>query len=369
MRKINMGGFQCKPNYVKAVSKVLKSGYISAGPAISEFEKQIAEYHGKKYGVFVNSGQSALEVALQIAKFHIGKDHPRVLIPATTYAATLWAVINTGCKPVFGDINNSIVLGRFCDFDDVDIILPVDLCGFSAHQIPPKIKEKFPKAFVINDACEAVGNKKAGYGDITCLSFFTSHIITTGHGGMIIFDDEEYELYARSYISHGRTMGGDFTKFSNNEWEDRFKFDKIGVSTRESALSAALGLEQIKELDSIVKRRKEIATRYTNEFKNEIIASFPDHVYINNCVFQFYPIFFKENREKVLKYLYKNGIDSRVLLSLTNQGIVRKLFGPIELMFPTSTYANEHGAILPCHQYMTDEDVDHVIKTIGDYSG
>ena len=210
MNKLTIGTLDLdKADAMRRIKTVLDSGFLSSGKEIVDFESKVAQIHQKKVGVFVNSGQSALEVALELAKEHFKKDRPlKVLVPATTYAATLWAIINTGNVPIFCDIDPK----TFCiDYskapEEYDVAIPVDLCGYSAGRPPKK------DAFVIEDACEAIGNPKCTYGDIICFSFYVSHIITTGSGGMLCLNDEYLESYARSYIAHGRRYGGDFTKY------------------------------------------------------------------------------------------------------------------------------------------------------------
>ena len=182
MKHIHIGTLDVDATEEDRVVETIRSRFLSAGPVIDEFENKIAALHGKKHGIFVNSGQSALEVALKLAETRLCLGRPlRVLIPTTTYAATLWAVLNTGNISIFCDINPK----TFCiDYtkvlEDYDVALPVDLCGYSANS-PPEGKN----VFIIEDACEAVGNKDCTYGDIICLSFYVAHIITTGSGGMI----------------------------------------------------------------------------------------------------------------------------------------------------------------------------------------
>lgn len=369
-----MGEFKCLDKHVQMVVASLTKNYLTAGPYIEEFEHKIAKYHGKKYGVFVTSGQAALEVALVLAKTKIEKEHLRVLVPSTTYLATIWAILNTNNTPVFKDIQekNFIINPSVSFYDqEIDVAIPVDLCGYSAHKEAQKIRDKNENIFIINDACESVGNSMVGYGDITCVSFFTSHIITTGFGGMILIDDLDFVKYARSYISHGRMFGGDFTKFQG-AWCDRFKFDKIGGSLRESSLSAALGLAEFDNLEEYVQIRKNNAYQMINSSFSKIKDnfSFPSTKYWNNSVFQFMPVVCRDhiNRTEFLKYLYEKGVDSRVLLSITNQPIIERMYGKkFKNKFPVSRKINEQGFLLPCHHHMTKEDTNIIIEAIETY--
>jgi len=347
-----------KDDVLRRIKTVLDSGFLSSGKEIVEFEYKVAQFHQKSFGIFVNSGQSALEVALELAKEHLKKDRPlKVLVPATTYAATLWAIINTGNIPVFCDIDSN----TFCiDYtkapEEYDVALPVDLCGYPVGRPPNK------DVFVIEDACEAIGNPKCTYGDIVCFSFYVSHIITTGNGGMLCLNNVHLESYARSYIAHGRRYGGDFTKHTG-EWVDRFFFDKVGVSYRGDCLHAALGLSQLEKLLDIIPIRKRNAVELLYQLKEyKAPVQWPSQEYLDDCVFQFFPLVLEDNvdRTTVLKDLFIRGVDSRVLFPLTTQPAVKTLYGDISQNYPVSAKINTQGFIVGCHQHMTMEDMERI---------
>lgn len=367
MKRIHIGTLDIDTAEEDKVMETIRSGFLSAGPVIDEFENKIAALHGKKHGIFVNSGQSALEVALILARECLGvHNRPlRVLVPTTTYAATLWAVLQTNNVPVFCDVDPRTFCINYSRAKDgrFDVALPVDLCGYALSGPPPK-----ESTFVVEDACEAVGNSYANYGDIICLSFYVAHIITTGSGGMVCLDDDYLAEYARSYITHGRKFGGDFTKYKNM-WIDRFLFDKQGISARGNALDAAFGLAQLEKLDRIVQKRQENAKYLYDLWINSDIKDsvrFPDIDYISRCIFQFFPIILDStlNREKVLKFLFTKGIDSRVLLSLTNQPAFRKLYGNIENDYPVSKFINSQGFVLGCHQHLGVDDMKYTFEAL-----
>ncbi len=380
MKKITMGTYECTDEDINSVTKALKSNYLSVGPELRELENKVSKLYGKKYGLMVNSGQSALEVALILAKVKLHKEKLRVAVPATTYAATLWAIINTGNEPVFVDIdkdyniNISSLVEQLYPFrgeialEDIDVVLAVDLCGKSA-EIPERIRNQY---FIIEDACEAFGNPKCNYGDIVCFSFYVSHIITSGSGGMLCLNDKELYKYAESYISHGRVFGGDFTAYKD-KWVDRFLFDKVGVSYRSDNIAASLALSQLERLNDIIARRQSNARKLWAEYYDSDILMknfiFPDDKYYDDCVFQFFPILIKSkiNRKKLLGYLFEHGIDSRVLLSLTNQSIIQRLYGDIEHDYPVSANCNKNGFIIGCHQGLNFEDMEYIAQTLENF--
>lgn len=365
-RKLTMGTLDMdNEDVLRRVADVLNAGLLSSGPPIDEFEQRTAALHGKERGVFVNSGQSALEVALEHIRNLIdpGSRPFKVLVPTTTYAATLWAVLRVGGVPVFCDVDP----GTFCiDYsnapEDYDVALPVDLCGYPAGRPPYEVG-----ACVIEDACEAIGNPLCTYGDIICLSFYVSHLITTGGGGMLCFDEKDSEDWMRSFISHGRVYGGDFTKYAG-EWVDRFSFDKVGVSYRGDCLHAVVGLSQLKKLQGIIKARKENAAVLCNALMAKRISElqYPDQDYVNESVFQFVPLVLADgiDREKVLKGLFKRGIDSRVLFPLTTQSIFQELYGDVAGDYPVSNRINSQGFIVGCHQHLRSDDMLYIAEAL-----
>ena len=359
MNRLSIGTLDLdKDDALRRIKAVLDSGFLSSGKEIVEFEYKVAQLHQKQFGVLVNSGQSALEVALELAKEHLKKGRPlKVLVPATTYAATLWAIINTGNTPVFCDIDPK----TFCiDYtkapEEYDVALPVDLCGYSAGRPPKK------DVFVIEDACEAIGNDKCTYGDVVCFSFYVSHIITTGSGGMLCLNNETLNDYAHSYIAHGRVYGGDFTKYTQT-WVDRFLFDRVGVSYRGDCLHAALGLSQLEKLSDIINLRKKNAKELQFWLKYYgVPVQYPSDKYIENCVFQFFPLVLEDNvdRTKVLKTLFDQGVDSRVLFPLTIQSAFKNVYGDISQKYPVSARINTQGFIVGCHQHMSSQDIKRI---------
>ena len=373
MRKqIDIGTCDINQSDIDEVSKSLESRFLSHGDQLCKFEEEIAHRHGYKYGLMVNSGQSALEIALVLAKVKLKKSKLRVVVPSTTYAATLWAVLNTNNEAVFCDVNQEFNIDYWdlADLKDIDVVLAVDLCG-KACIIPSEIREKY---YIIEDACEACGNTLCNYGDIFCTSFYVSHIITTGSGGMLCLSDKNLYDYAKSYIAHGRVWGGNFLE-NREEWVDRFRFDKVGVSYRSNNFSAALGLSQLKRIDSIIEKRKLNARELIRLFNSSNILMYnfivPDEEYWEQSIFQFFPIVIRRestiNREKLLRYLYEKRIDSRLLLNLLDQPIVQRLYRDYDVSCSSSLFYNKNGFIVGCHQNLDLKDMSYIASTIEDY--
>lgn len=376
MNRISIGTCDISRQDIQNVVGALRAKDLSAGLTLNLCEQNIAGLYGREFCSLVNSGQSALEAALEAVKIDRKDNNLFVLLPATTYAATLWAVIRTGCTPVLCDIDENYNLDyekakQICDDSKIDVIMPVDLCGYSPD--PPAWAKKY---IIIRDACESFGNVDSSYADIICFSFYVSHIITGGSGGAVCSGKKKYIDIIRSLISHGRKFGGDFTKFTD-KWYDRFKFDYVGMSYRADGMTAALISSQIGELPLIIEKRKRNALylikNQSEESKKHF--KFPSLEYYYQCVFQFFPILItdpKINREDLLQYLYASGVDSRVLLSLTNQKAVKdadKTGEMRECSFPFSQVCNKKGFILGCHQKLNTKDMAYILSLLDEYVG
>lgn len=239
------------------------NGMLTKGPKAKEFEKKYAEYTGSKYAITTNSCTTALEIVLK----SIGlKQNDEVIVPTQTFIATGSCVVTCGGKVVFCDSNDDFLL----DIEDLKLKInentkAVIIVHFSGL-IHPKIFDlkKYlsdRKIFLIEDCAHSNGAKINGtmsgnIGDFGCHSFFSTKIITTGEGGMITTNHEEYYHLCSSI----RSIGID-TK-SNVEI-----FTKIGSNNRMPEFESILGLYQLKRLDEFVAHRNKIASTYIHLLK------------------------------------------------------------------------------------------------------
>tara|TARA_B100000029_G_scaffold479288_1_gene526210 strand:- start:1628 stop:2734 length:1107 start_codon:yes stop_codon:yes gene_type:complete len=348
------------PLILDEIKKSLEAGTLTFGPNVSRLEKEFAEYVGVKNAIAVNSGTSALEIALRYYDLKGGE----VIVPTNSFVASANAVILAGGKPVFVDIKKETLC---LDPDDVKKkitsktkgIMVVHLAGL----IPPEINEikeicEEKNLFLIEDAAHAHGSslndKHAGsFGDVGCFSFFPTKPMTTGEGGIITTDNEEIAEFAKIVRHHGKE-GNEHTK--------------IGYNWRMSEINAILGVYQLNRLDEFVRSRNRIASRYVEELDNmnelslipvpeNAVHSFWKYpVLLNSIKAPELEVRFREKYEIALGTIYYPPIHL--------QPYYIQEFGNKPGMLPVSEDVLLRETCLPIFVDMTDDMVDSVIMAI-----
>lgn len=381
MEKVTISSVDISDLEKKYVNDALDKEMLSAGKYLDTFEKEFANFYGKQYGIMVNSGQSAIEVAIA-ASFKKNK-YALIGVPALTYMATIWGAMRFPAHSdlAFFDIKMSDYgidftkgfdnTGLEIRAEDCDIVIPVDLFGKVC-----KFQKAKKSQIVIEDACESTCNYLCDYGDFVCFSFYSSHIISTGGAGIVITDDERAANFIRGYIAHGRTHSGDFTK-NTGQFMDRFVFAHYGQSLRSDNLHAALALAQLRRIDDLIAKRVEVSKKISARLEPlSQIAALPNG---DHNVFMFYPIVFN-NADYVsetglvkfevidlMRYLYDKGIDSRRFMPVVSQPAFRKHFSLDESLFPVASLCAKRGILLGCHPKMTDKQIDYMCDNILEY--
>ena len=206
MRKIDVGTLNLSIDHKAKVLQALNSNRLSYGPMTEEFEKKISSLHNNKYGVFTNSGTSALQASIHALKIlNDWTDGDEIIIPAVTFVATYNVVLQNNLKPVLVDISledlnidTGLIESKITD--RTRAIMPVHLLGKPADmQKILKIAKKH-KLKVIEDSCETLFMTGIGHGDVTCFSFYVAHLLVTGVGGMACTNDPKLAELIRSLI-------------------------------------------------------------------------------------------------------------------------------------------------------------------------
>ncbi len=375
----------------RLIGEILKTGKLSQGKYVREFEQQFAELVGTKEAVAVNTGTDADSLALAVLYEYGAKRGDEIITPALSFAATGNAVLHAGFIPKFVDIERhtlNINPGKIelAITDKTKAILAVHLMGKPAEMnVINKIAKKH-KLFVVEDAAEAQSavyrNKNVGtIGDLAAFSLYIAHIISTIEGGVITTNNSDYAEILRSLRVHGRAckcktcvlnLGakGYCSKRFKYDTDIRFIFERIGYSAKMNELEAAVGIGYLDIYDRIYKKRK-----YNFDYLREKFAVFNDQLttihpasYEEMAPYAF-GIILTENakfkRDEIVSYLEKNGIDTRSLFASMPTQCPGFKFLKYKLgEFPEAEYIGNNGLHIGVHQDINKKQIDYFINLI-----
>ena len=352
---------------IEIVNEVLNSNMLCFGPWLSDFEKELAKIAGRKYGIALNSGTSALH--LIIRSLGIGEGDEVITTPFS-FIASSNAILFERAKPVFVDIKKDtynidpeLIEPKITE--KTKAILGVDVFGQPADWDKiDKIAKKY-NLYVIEDACEAIGASYRGrpagsFGVAGTFAFYPNKQITTGEGGAIVTDDEHLRSLSESLKNQGRGEG--------DTW---LSHTRLGYNYRISDINCALGLSQLRRLDKILKMREDVAHLYNERLReiDEIITPYisEDTTQMSWFVYviRLSDEFSKEDRDKVIKELAKKGIQSRNYFSPIHlQPFYVREFGFKRGDFPLTEFVSDRTISLPFYTTMTEEEVDYVVCSL-----
>ena len=330
-------GRQCIDNNdIQAVVRVLKSGRITQGAKIVEFEEELANYCQSRYSIAVNSGTSALHIACLASGIKNGDE---VITSPNTFVASANCAVYCGAKPVFADIDPKTYNISPAELEKkiterTKVVIPVHFAGQSCDMeaikhIVKAAEEKYGhKIYIIEDACHALGSvykeAKVGsckYSDMTVLSFHPVKHITTGEGGAVLTNNEILNKKLSQFRSHGITsnpeefLSKDLAFPSHNSTPNPWYYEQqnLGYNYRITDIQCALGLSQLEKLGMFRKRRREIVNIYNEAFSNVKNVQTPFESTGCDSNFHLYVLLF--DFEKI-------GVDrARFMLELKKKGI------------------------------------------------
>ena len=344
---------------IKEVLGVIKSGRLALGPKTISFENAMADYIGVKHAIAVSSGTSALHLIVRSLGLGPGDE---VLVPSFTFVASVNAILFERAKPIFVDIE-----GETFNIDPEDLerkitpktkaIMVVDVFGHPAEwDSILKIAEEYDLK-IIDDSCEALGAEYKGrkigsFGDAAAFAFYPNKQITTGEGGIIVTNDDNIAQAARSMRNQGR-----------NEMSAWLEHQILGFNYRMDEMSAALGLSQLKRIESFLQKRERVASYYTEllseveEIETPIVKP-----YVRMSWFV-YVVKLKKglDRDKIIKKLQEKGVPARGYFSPIHlQPYIRVKYENLER---TEDIAKRTLA-LPFHNNMKEEEIKYVVQIL-----
>lgn len=376
---------------IKAVTEVLRSGWITTGPKTKELEEKLSKYTNTSKTVCLNSATAALELVLRVMGITEGDE---VIVPAMTYTASCSVICHVGATPVMVDITpDSFEM----DYDKLiekitpktKAIIPVDLAGIpcdydrlfniveekkSMFSPSSKYQEKLGRIAILSDCAHALGSEYKGrkIGSVADFSTFSFHAVknfTTAEGGSVTwkdndnFDNEELYREFQIYSLHGQTKDA-LSKMKAGAWE----YDIVipGYKCNMTDIMAAIGLVQLERYPDLLKKRYNIVEMYNNGFENTIIKPLiyksedylsSHHLYITHIEGATL-----EQRNKIIEDMAKLGISTNVhykplpmLTAYSNLGFDIK-----DYPNAYNYYTNE--ITLPLHTNLTENQVEYIIE-------
>lgn len=371
---IPYGRQQIDDQDVQAVLKALQSDWLTTGPMVERFENEIAGWVGATHGVAVANGTAALHAAMYAAGIGPGDE---VVLTPITFAATANAVVFQGGTPVFADVDPDTLL-----LDPIQVerkitsktkaIITVDYAGQpSAYDELKELAERHGLLFIA-DACHALGAEYKGkrigsLADLTVFSFHPVKHITTGEGGMIVTNENEFCHKMKRFRNHGFTA--DHAQRAQKEtWQ--YQMVDLGFNYRITDFQCALGISQLERLPQFLEKRRKIAQRYEKAFGlNDFIRplhTVPEnfhayHLYVIRLAFK------KLQIEKAVFYksLRDKGIGVNVhYIPVYLHPYYQNVFGTRPGLCPIAESAYEEILSLPIYPAMNEEDVSRVVDAI-----
>lgn len=354
---------------IEKIREVFSSNWLGMGSVVKEFEESVKAFIGSKYVVAVNTGTSAIHLAVDVLGIHPGDE---VITPSLTYAAAIQAIIACGAKPVFCDVeeqtlNISIDSVKEKISKKTRAILPVHYCGNPVDMDSLiSLSEKYGFA-VIEDACHAFGStykdKRIGsFGDMACFSFDPVKVITCGEGGCVTTNNQDWA----SILQKKRLLGIDRDTWSRYQNKRSWSYDVVtqGYRYHMSNINAAIGIVQFRKINEFIKRRQEIVEKYDNAFQDtpqlailkKNIAKIAPYCYILRV---------KNNREELITFLKEKGIDTGIHYIPNHIHPFFKAYASGGLS--VTERVGHEILTLPLYYGMTDNDVTVVIDSIASF--
>jgi len=357
---------------------------LSQGPIVKEFEREASEYMNVPHAVAVNSGTSANMLALaSLINLGMAKPGDEVIVPAATFSSVVSPIYQLGLVPVYVDVGES---DWFMSIDEVSkaissktkVIMPVYNLGFPGEieKIVDIANSKNIK--ILEDCCEAHGGERNGiklgaYGDLSALSFFVAHNITTGEGGMVFSSDEEIDNSLRELREFGRLFDSKNRYYSDNllsDYDVRYVSKSSGYNVRMTDVAASMGRVQLSKLDSLNKIRREVVSKIVEiidqrEWLSTISVRRGDksaHYGVPILIDGTAPF----SRKEICTYLESKGIETRALMMgcLPDQPAFRDLNHRISGDLKFSRILRDKAFFIGCHPALNDGHISHLEESL-----
>lgn len=359
----------------KEVLKTLSSDWLTSAEKVATFEKMLSAYIGCKFVRVLNSCTSALNLAVLSCGLKKGDE---VITTPFTFCATVNAIIHSGAKPVFADIDK----GTFnISPEEIEkkitkrtkAILVMHYGGLPCNMERISSIAKRYKLKVIEDAAHAIGAEYKGrkigtFSDVTCFSFHATKNMTTGEGGAIVTNRRNIINFVNKAYFHGVDKQG-WQRQKTGGWQYRVIYP--GFKYNMSDVLAAIGIQQLRKLDYFIEKRTKIALAYNAAFKNSEYIRTQGIPYQLRHAYYLYPLLFniaklKINRAQFIEELKKKGIIASVhFIPIYKHPAYKYLFNRKEVKSLKNTeYVYNHLVSLPIYPKLSLEDAQYIATTV-----
>ena len=344
------------------VNECMRTSWISSsGKFISEFESSFAKYCGAKHGVSTTSGTTALHLALASLGIKHGDE---VIVPDFTNIASANAVVYTGARPVFVDVDPDTWCmdpGKLRESitSKTVAIMPVHMFGHPCDMDAITAVAAENDLYVVEDAAEAHGaeykGKRAGsLGDVACFSFYANKIITTGEGGMVLTNSSEIAEKAR------------LLKNLSFDRKRTFIHQHLGFNYRMTNIQAAIGIAQLGRIGRMIEAKRRNAMIYNDALSDVSWVRTPVEKDYAKSVYWMYPILVDEpgKRDGLRKHLEKNGIETRLLFAPMHRQPALQGLVETSGSYPVSEDLYARGLYLPSSTRLEERQIRFIADMI-----
>jgi dTDP-4-amino-4,6-dideoxygalactose transaminase len=360
---------------IAEVVDTLRSGWLTTGPKVDHFQRRFAAAVGARHAVALNSATAALHLALEAVGVGAGDD---VIIPAYTFTATGEVVTYLGARPVLADcradtLNLDVGTIEALVTVRTKAVIPVHIAGQVCDMEPILELARARRFSVIEDAAHAFpasykGRPVGTIGDITAFSFYATKTITTGEGGMVTTERDDYAARMKLMSLHG--LSGDaWNRYSaRGHWY--YEVEEFGFKYNMTDVAAALGLRQLERMWDFQRRREQIARRYSDSFGELDTCIVPRDIGFGTHAWHLYILELNLSalavgRDQVLDGLRQKGVGTSVhFIPLNLQPVYQRTYGYRAGQFPTAEAVFDRALSLPIYPGMTDDEVAHVIDAV-----
>lgn len=356
------------PEEVEAAARAIRSGWVSQGPMVKEFEERFAEYVGAKYAVATTSCTTALHSALAVSGIGPGDE---VVVPSLSFIATANAVVHAGATPVFADIDpetcniTAETIGKTLTAR-TKAVMPAHQMGLPVDLDPIMDLCRKHGLLLVEDAACAIGSaykdqRIGGHGNLACFSFHPRKIITTGEGGMMTTDDPMVADKLRRFRQHGMSVSDVERHASARVILETYP--EIGYNYRMTDIQGAIGIEQMKKLAMIIDRRREIAMHYDRAFSRISclrIPKVPSYAFHN---YQSYWVELRDSapvsRDDLMQKLLELGIATRRGVMAIH---LEQCYQASGISYPETERITKNTMLLPLYPQLKGEEAEFMVK-------